>query len=158
MKFCVSVFGGVVGLAALSLTPNAAFAADYQVYKDASCSPNSICVIDYDNIPAGKTLKLTNLSCYLATSDAFGLAAAQLVLMRNKSGRRVMAITPNFFFQSLVQTGPNSKSNIFAVNDTIKISGSPGQHFRVYAQVHRGSDGSIGTVQQLSCHISGTLD
>lgn len=150
----VAIAAGVISMFA----PAAAQAADFQVYRDASCGVNQVCVIDYDNIPRNKTVRLENMSCYVSFESSQDLAALQLVLMRNTNGRRLMAITPNPVFVDNIENGAGNFNAIYTANETIRVVGETGQHFRIYAQVASDNNGAIGTVTQLSCHISGTIN
>jgi hypothetical protein len=160
MKAFRSAVAMLAGLGGLLLMPAAAQAADYQVYKDAfkgdaKCAANAQCIIDFATVPAGQKLTITNLSCYLSHKEGVGLAALQLVVQKANFDR-VFAVTPNLQLQSKVAVG-DQQYFVWVSNDTIKAVTKAGQHVRVYAEVHKGTDGSVGTVEQLACGISGTL-
>lgn len=145
-----------VALGALLLAP-AAVAEDYQVYKDANCGQNAECGINFAKVPAGQTLTIENLSCYLRYANDSSVGAMQLVLV-NSDGSRDFAVTPNLHFQDSPKPGENASLQIVHVsNDTMRVVAKPDQFFRAYAQVYRSSNGSLGTVLQLSCGISGEL-
>jgi hypothetical protein len=148
----VATFGG---LGALMLAPAAVQAADYQVYRDAVCAPNAECGINFAPVPAGKVMRISNFSCYLRFGINNDVGAAQLVLL-NANGSRAMAITPNLLYQDGFALGQNTEE-VFVSNETVRVVGRPGQRFRAYAQVYSSNDGTLGTISQLSCHISGTL-
>jgi hypothetical protein len=144
------------GLGALMLAPAAAQAADYQIYRDAVCAPNAECGINFAPVPAGKILRISNFSCYLRFGIDNDVGAAQLVLL-NSNGSRAMAITPHLLYQDGFALGPNPEE-VFVANETVRVVGRPGQRFRAYAQVYDSETGTLGTINQLSCHISGTLN
>lgn len=148
----------LAGLGALLLAPAAAQAADYQVYRDGNCPANFGCSIDFARVPAGKTLRIDHVSCYLRFDfDGVELVAAQLVLL-NANGSRAFAVTPSLLKQDDPQIAGDTEEEVFVSNDTIRAVARPGQRFRAYAVVHKDSDGTPGTVSQLSCGISGTLN
>jgi hypothetical protein len=126
------------------------------VYRDGVCSPNAECAIDFDVIPAGKKLTIVNFSCYLRFPVGQDVSASQLVLVR-QNGSPAFAVTPNLHFQDTPQVGADDE-HVFVSNEVIRAVGRPGQRFRAYAQVRRQSNGSVGTIAQLSCGISGTLN
>jgi hypothetical protein len=144
------------GLGALLLSTAAAQAADYQVYRDGVCTPNAECAIDFDVVPAGKKLTIVNFSCYLRFPVGQDVSASQLVLVR-QNGSPAFAVTPNLHLQDTPQVGADDE-HVFVSNEVIRAVGKPGQRFRAYAQVRRQSNGSVGTISQLSCGISGTLN
>ena len=153
-----SVAAMLAGLGTLLLAPAAAQAADYQVYKDGVCTPNSECVINFGTVPAGKRLLITSLSCYLRHFDGLSVSAAQLVLQNTNSNfSRAFAVTPNLHLQSEVTIGSDTQL-VWVSNDAIRAVARPSQRFQAYAQLRNGISGNIGTVQQFSCGISGTIN
>lgn len=150
-------------LSALLLAPAFAEAAVYQVYKDsfrddANCPSNAECGINYDRVKAGKTLKITNVSCYLRHAESVGLAALQLVVQNNDSGNtRDYALTPNLQLQTKVAMSDGNQF-VWAADDIVNVTVKAGQRIRIYAQVRKGSDGSLGSVLQLSCGIAGKIN
>ena len=134
----------------------------YQEYRDGVCAANAECDIDFPEVPAGKILRVSNLSCYLRTprsgSGQSGVVAAQLVVMRVSDGKRILAITPSLAVQENNVTVGSLTEQVHVSNDIIDAVAKPGQRVRTYAIVNKNSDGTRGTVSQLSCHISGTLD
>ena len=144
----------LAGLGALLLASAAAQAADYQHYRDGVCPSSGQCVIDFPVVPAGKTVRLDNLSCYLRFASGLSVGAAQLVLV-NANGSRSFATTPNLRTQDIAQIGANEQY-VFVSNDTIRAAARPGQRFRAYAQVYNEA-GTLGRVVQFSCGISGTV-
>jgi hypothetical protein len=150
--FRISMFA----LGALLLVPAAAQAADYQVYKDAVCTPNSQCGINYAKVAAGKVLRIDNFSCYVRIPNSVSLGAVQLVVV-NSDGGRAMALTPSVHFQDSPKVGGTFDS-VYVGNETVRVVVRPTQFIRIYAQTQQNSDGSVGTVNQMACHISGTLD
>jgi hypothetical protein len=149
----IAMFSGVC---ALSLVPVAAEAADYQVYRDAVCTPNTQCGINFAKVPSGKLLRIDNTSCYVRIPPTVSLGAVQLVVV-NANGSRAMAITPDVHFQDdpRVEGAINS---VYVGNATVRVVVRPTQFIRIYAQTQNNSDGSVGTVNQMACHISGTLE
>ncbi len=149
----------IAGLGTLLLGASAARAGDYQIYKDGVCFPNSQCGIDFANVPAGKTVTLSNFSCYVRYPSNNSLGAVQLVLVRNSDGSRAFALTAGVSYPNTsVNVGTGTNSLVVMTNDTIKAVGHFGQHFKTYVQVQKDSDGSVGTVSQFSCSISGTIN
>lgn len=151
-RSAISVFAG---LGALLLVP-VAHAGDYQVYKNASCSPNSECGIDFANVPSGKKLRITNYSCFLAFPYNLKLGTSQLVVVNNSNGSPAFVATADMHLQDQPVTEVG-EVKIFVSNDTVRAVAKPGQHLRAYAKVYNNS-GSVGTVTQLSCGISGTMN
>ena len=147
----------LAGLGALFLVPATAEAAFFQEYIDGNCSANAGCNVDFPVVPAGKTLTVTNASCYLRFPTSGSLLAAQYVIFNVTSGKRIVAITQAMHSQSVVKTAVGSES-VYVSDDQILALGKPGQRFRAYALVNKDSDGSPGTISQLSCHITGTLE
>jgi len=132
-------------------------AAEYQRYQNGACAAGSICNIDFPNVPAGKVLTISNLSCYLrlpSTSDLYG---AQLLLIQNSTGAVVFALTASLFRQNTVRISPTVDEETWVSNDAIRAVARPGQHFRAYAEARSSSSGAIATISQYACHISGTL-
>lgn len=164
----MTVFRGALamfaGLGALLLLPAAAQAAHYQVYKDAlrgdaECKADSQCNLNFARVPAGKVLSIDNLSCFLRHKQGVGLFALQLVVQGPEASgnKRIFALTPNLQLQSTVNVSGENQ-NIWAVTDTIGAVATAGQRFQVYAIVRKGTAGTVGSVEQLSCGISGTLN
>ncbi len=144
----------IAGLGALLLAPAAAQAADYQVYRDAACTANAECGINYPRVGAGQKVTITNVSCYLRHAQGASVAAAQLVV-QNSDNSRAFAVTLDLQLQSQVNIG-DSNQLVWVSNDAIRAVANPGQRFRAYAQIRSGDTGNLGTVIQLSCGISGT--
>ena len=155
MKVFRSAIAMFAGLGAFLLAPAAAQAADYQVYRDAVCTPNAQCGINFPPVPAGKTLRIDHVSCYVRFLDVNEVSAAQLVVV-NSAGARVFATTLNLQFQDDPEIGATSQ-RVYASNDSIRAVARPTQFFRAYAQVHNGDTGNVATILQLSCGISGTI-
>lgn len=130
-------------------------AADYQRYQNGACAAASLCNINYPVVPAGRTLRLSNLSCYLRFSNLSRIYGAQLLLL-NASGVVIMAVTPRLAQQGQITVG-NNVELAFASNDNIKVVATAGQRFRAYVDIRVNSGGAIGTVSQYACHISGDL-
>lgn len=144
------------GLSAPLLASAAAQSATYQVYKDADCAPNAECGINFAKVQDDKTLKLNGFSCYLRIPENTRVGAAQLVLV-NSDGSRAFATTA--FLQ--LQDGPRVGADfqrVYVSNDTIDVVAKQGQRFRAYAVAYKSNDGSVATVSQLSCGISGELE
>jgi len=140
------------------IAPNVGQAADYQRYQKGECANNAVCNIDFPDVAAGKTLKLSNLSCYLRLFSNTEIEAAELLLINNSNGNTVLAVTPSLEFQSSPRVGQNSIQGVFVSNDTIRAVGKEGQHFRAYAKVRNSSTGNVATVAKYNCLISGSLD
>ena len=150
----LALFAGMGAFVSLSA---AAQAADYQRYLNGTCAVNAVCNIDFPNVPAGKTLTVSNLSCYLRFIADRTIYGAQLLLVNNGTGAIAMAVTPSLYAQNGVATSGTTIENVYVSNDTIKAVAVQGQHFRAYAEVHASSTGAVATVSQYACHISGTL-
>jgi hypothetical protein len=157
----MTIFRGAIamfaGLSALLLASVAVSAADYQAYRDGACKPFTQCGINFTEVPADRVVRIDNVSCYVRFSTGIALQAVQLVLA-NVNGSRAMAITLSAHYQGRVVTGPNINDihQVFTSNDKVRVVAGPLQFFRAYAQTSQ-SDGSVGTINQLACHISGTI-
>jgi hypothetical protein len=138
----------------LSLS-SAAEAARFQKYLNAtSCPGSGLCNVDFANVPAGKTLDISNVSCYLRMEDsgAAGLYAMQLLQIGAGGGiLNAVTLDPQIT-DSGTPTGQNF-SSIWAANHTIYAFATAGQHFRATAQLMNVS----GRITQFACHISGQL-
>jgi len=144
----------LAGLGALLLASAAAQAADYQHYRDGACPTGGGCAINFPVVPAGKTVRIDNFSCYLRIPTGLSVGALQLVVV-NANGSRAFATTPNLAFQSIVKIGATTQQ-VHTSNDTIRAVARPTQVFRAYVNAYDGN-GTLGRVLQFSCGISGTV-
>jgi hypothetical protein len=152
-----NLFFALAGTVTVLALPSSAEAADFQRYLNGTCAVNSVCNIDFPNVPAGKTLRLANLSCYIRFNQDNDLYGAQLLLVNNSTGGIALAITPSLVTQGFPQASPSVTERVYVSNDTIKAVAVSGQHFRAYAEV-RNSSGGVASISQYACHISGSLN
>jgi len=144
----------LAGWLVVSMCGNAQ-AADYQKYQNGACVAGSLCNINFPVVPAGKTLRLSNLSCYLRFNVVNDLYGAQLLLL-NASGGVIMAVTPQFAKLGTVTVNANSEY-VLVSNETIRVMSVAGQRFRAFVEVRNCVSGTAGTVSQYACHISGDV-
>lgn len=149
----LAVFAAASSLALVSTT---AQAVDYYEYQNGACAPNSRCHIAFPNVLAGQYLTLSNLSCYLRFVSTNNIYGVQLLTARNTTGTILHAVTPSLHLQNYVKTSPSTLEAVFVSNDSIHAVAIAGRHFNAYAEV-RNSSGSIATISQFACHISGDL-
>lgn len=136
-------------LLGLSLTlPGDAEAARYQKYLNGNC-PNTICTINFPIVPAGKTLVLTNVSCYVRLNGTDAELYAQQLLQVGAGGGVGVAVTLASGFRQTIDALPNQV--VLSSNHAIDVFATAGQRFQAYAEVRRG------TFSQFACHISGQL-
>ena len=112
------------------------------------------CAINFPVVPAGKTVRIDNFSCYLSIPTSLSVGALQLVVV-NSNGSRVFATTPNLDFQDDVKIGATTQ-DVYTSNHTIRAVARPGQFFRAYVNAYN-DNGTLGRVLQFSCGISGTI-
>jgi hypothetical protein len=154
----------LASLGALTLVPATAQAADYQVYKqtlpgDPECQPNSQCNDNFARVSQGQVLRIDHLSCYLSHKEGVSVGVLQLVVQgpAASGNKALFVVTPNLVLQSKVNVDGVTYFN-WVSNDTIRAVAKAGQRFQVYAQVRKGTNGSLGTVENLACGISGTVN
>ena len=141
----------------LSLS-SAAEAARFQKYLNATSCPDtigpSLCNISFAIVPAGKTLDITDVSCYLRMEDSGASMLYAMQLLQISAGGGILnAVTLNpKITDSGTPTGQNF-SSIWASNDEIFAFATAGQRFRAVAQLGNTS----GKITQFACHISGQL-
>lgn len=139
-----------VGFAGLALQAPDAHAAAYQVYLNSTCGTSLICVIDFPDVPLGKRLTISNVSCYLRFDSDASIYGLQLLQM-TKGGSIGMAVTlvPQ---QIGITADGTAFDKVAAANHVITAFASSGEHFRIYAQITKGA-----SYEQLACHISGQI-
>ncbi|MCI0423751.1 MAG: hypothetical protein L0Y50_04395 [Beijerinckiaceae bacterium] len=141
--FPFALLGCCVGFSLSS----AAQAASFQQYLTGTCA-GQVCNINFMVVPAGKTLNVTNFSCYLRVSSTADIYALQL-LVAGPAGGIQNAVTASL--QRVDFVGPAPGQDVFQSNDTIFAFATAGQRFRANAQIRNG------TFSQFACHISGQL-
>jgi hypothetical protein len=123
-------------------------AAPYQIYLNATCGTSLICNIDFPEVPAGKTLTVTNVSCYLRFDSDAAIYALQLLQMK-KGGATAMAVT--LVPQQIGVTSDGAAfDKVASSNQIVDVFAGAGDHFRIFAQIDKGA-----SFEQLACHISG---
>jgi hypothetical protein len=142
-----ALLGCVVGLSLSS----AAQAARFQEYLSSpdACIHLDICTLNFSVVPAGKTLDVTNFSCYLRTLEGAEVYAVQLLQIK-AGGDIGNAVTADLQLVNYI-TRP-FRAKVYQSNNTIFAFATAGQRFRAYAQLTRG-----GGFVQFACHISGQL-
>jgi hypothetical protein len=140
------LFGSLIALSIAS-TANA---TKYQKYLNGQCDIDvHDCVINFPNVPAGKALDISNVSCYLRGPPPFGIYSMQLLqILRNGTIGNAVTLVPAFI--DSVGSGPTLEE-VYSANHVIFAFATAGQHFQAVAQI-RGL-----TPSQFACHISGQL-
>lgn len=130
----------------LGLSATASQAAPYQKYLNGT-RPNPICNIDFPVVPAGKTLTITNVSCYIRQTNAADFYASQLLVI-GTGGGITHAVTLN---NNRTEFISGSNEEVRQSNDQILAFARAGQRFRAYVERRNGA------FSQVACHISGEL-
>ena len=153
-----------VTLAALGTVfgaPTAAQAEVYQKYLSRNCNEVFLvgCILGFPSVPAGKTLTITNLSCYLRTSAKASIYGAQLWVSEGTADNVLFAMTPSLQFLNKVASNPANVTigNVYVSNDTILAVAKAGQFFVAYADARNLTTGEIVNIPQYACHISGQI-
>jgi len=146
----IRVFFAAAFFAALAFMPPITEAALYQRYLNGACTDPTVCNINFPVVPAGKTLQITNVSCYWRVfgSPNVGIYAEQLLLIAANGTTILSAVTLQ---PELVSTLVGGRS-VYSSNQTILAFAAAGQRFRAWSLL----DGST-THAQFACHISGQL-
>ena len=140
----------LLGCAACISLSSAAQAARFQQYLNGACV-GLVCTINFSVVPAGKTLDVSNFSCYLRVSgvDSGKSDVFALQLLQIKAGGGIgNAVTADLQFVDSITT-PSER--VYQSNNTIFAFATAGQRFRAYAEL------KAGTFSQFACHISGQL-
>lgn len=144
-----------VGTVSVIVADKPVQAADYQKYVYSGCGLEAPCLIDFPNVPAGKVLTLSNLSCYLRFYEGYSLFATQLWVVNNNTGDIVMAVTPSLQYQTTTYNSEGVRHKVYVSNDTIHVFAKPGQHFRAYAEIR--DVGGANSPELFACGISGKI-
>ena len=124
-------------------------AALYQRYQNGACASNLNCFITFPLIPAGKTLQVTNVSCYLRVIEITEIFAQQLLVIASNGTTIISAVTLE---PRIIDTFSGSPSKtVYSANHTILAFATAGQRFRASSQLRYGNN------DQFSCHISGHM-
>ena len=139
-------------LAVAQYTP--AQAADFQQYLQGNCN-GTVCTVNFDAVPTGKTLRVGKASCYLRAEtegqDPWRVLHALQLLVVKPNGTAVMAETLPAEMQ-MAETLLTTIRTVHQSNESVQISARGGQHIQAYAELSADS-----TLQQFACHISGNL-
>ena len=138
----------LLGCAAFISLSSAAQAGRFQQYLNGACGGINVCTINFAAVPAGKTLDVSNFSCYLRVSGAADVYALQLLQIR-AGGSIGNAVTADLHQVDTI-VGPPAQ-RVYQSNDTVFAFATAGQRFRAYAELR------AGTFSQFACHISGQL-
>jgi hypothetical protein len=142
--FAALSFGAIAALS------SGAEAANFQKYLNGVCGPVAVCTIDFPVVPAGKTLEISDASCYLRTSDDANFYAMQILVMKGTTVASALTLGPfTRLFGQLAS--PSESVNVYQVNNPIFAFATAGQRFQAYTEI-RG-----GQYKQFACHISGQL-
>jgi hypothetical protein len=152
MKLSKTVLSAGLGLGAVAVAAlsSGAEAAKFQQYKNGVCGPVAVCTIDFGVVPAGKTLEISDASCYLRTTEDANFFAMQLLVMNGATTTSALTLGPfTRLFGQLA--APGDSVNVYQVNSPVYAFATAGQRFRGYAEI-RG-----GQYRQFACHVSGQL-
>jgi hypothetical protein len=137
---------------AAAVSASAAVAADFQQYLQGNCN-GLVCTVDFDKVPAGKTLRVKQTSCYIRgnhPSDPYGLLrAVQLLVVKGNSTVGMAVSTPTMVMG--INYGATDVQVVYQSNDEVQVTAKGGQHLRSHVEIFKGS------FEQVACHISGTL-
>jgi hypothetical protein len=141
---------GAFAVAAITclLWPSVSPAAEplpYQLYKNGSCTAAKICSIDFPAVPAGRSLEISNVSCYLRVDGASVLNAMQFLLMEGAAVKSALTVEPRLI------GGSAATSLVYAANHHVLMFVSAGRRLQAYADLTQG------TYSQFACHISGRM-
>jgi hypothetical protein len=145
-------YGAQFGLALagmVALGHGSSTAAPYQQSKTGACGASSTCQIVFPAVPAGKTVELTNVSCYVSMSAGAGIKKLQLqqVFANNTAGvSATLVVAP-----MLVAFGTSAQADIGMTNAPVTLYATGGQKFRARADLVGG------TFKEFSCHIAGRI-
>jgi hypothetical protein len=125
-------------------------AAPYQQYKVGVCGTSATCTITFPNVPSGKTVELTNVSCYVGMGDLLGIRKIQLqqVSSSNALGTAVSLIAAPY----IIAAGRPDQQSVGIVNTPVTLYAKGGEKFRIVATLPTGS-----RFREMSCHVSGKL-
>ena len=154
MRSYIAAATALVG--ALFFMPTTAQAEFYQKYKSISCPASVLqCSVRF-TIPLLKTLRLSNLSCYLRIAPTVDIYGMQLLVT---DGGIIHAVTPSLRFLNsvVVDTSTGARGDVYVSNDSIQAVGTSLQEFRVYVEGRLSPSGNNAPIQQLACHISGEM-
>jgi hypothetical protein len=149
MKLSQIVLSAALGLGAIATASSGAEAAKFQRYLNGACGPVAACSIDFGPVPAGKTLEITDASCYLRTTSDANFYAMQLLVMRGATVTSALTMGPMTRFFS--EVAPGEFTNVYQMNNPVYIFANAGQRIAAYTEI-RG-----GQYRQFACHISGQL-
>ncbi len=149
MTFFRSISLGLALFGGLAIDSYGAFAAPYQQYKVGVCGTAATCTITFNPVPSGKTVELTNVSCFVSMSAGAGIKRLQLQqALANNSTPISVALPPAPY---LVAFGTPAQADLGVVNLPVTLSATGGQKFRTRAEIVGG------TFKEFSCHISGRI-
>jgi hypothetical protein len=136
-----------VCLASVVASQSATAVTHFQQYRNGVCEREAgFCGIPFNTVPAGKTLEITNTSCYVRGDGPMNIYSLQLE-QRGPSGNAGTAVTLVPFHIDTLSNG----EEVFQSNDQVLVRATAGQHF--YAHLQKRS----GIVLQFACHISGRM-
>jgi hypothetical protein len=139
-------FAKILAAGCLSWLPlaSAAEAVPFQQYKNGACTSSLTCTVEFNLVPGGRRLDVTNVSCYLRAGGTVELLAMQLLVTEGGATRSAVTLVPAF-----VDTTGTQDEWVYSANATIFAFAKAGQRFLAYAELKKG------TFSQFACHISG---
>jgi hypothetical protein len=149
MTFFRALFFGLGAMSLCAFGSGVVSAAPYQQSKTGVCGSAATCQISFSAVPAGKTVELTNVSCYVSMSAGAGVKKLQVqqVLASNTAGvSATLVVAP-----MLVAFGTSSQADLGMVNAPITLFATGGQKFRARVDVVGG------TIKEFACHVAGKI-
>jgi hypothetical protein len=148
-----TIISATLGLLGLATIAGPSQAADFQQYLQGNCAA-TICTVDFDKVPDGKTLRVAMASCYVRAeaphSNPYGVLHAVQLLLVKSGGAIGMAETLPAELTTYEETPAGSRT-IHQSNEPVQVTAKGGQRIRAYVELREG------TFEQVACHISGKL-
>ena len=149
-SFCryLVTFGAALTAGVVGANPVVVSGPNYEQYVQNGTCSDSLCLVTFDPVPAGKTLIITQVSCAFRTQDAPNLPT---MLISDTGGfANVNLLIPIFTGNS---TSGSSIFRKYVTNDQVLHIVQSGKRPRV----NLGTFGAVGSAVSASCSIGGQL-